>query len=35
MQQAWKQVMETAILDVEEHPHWLTKEEAKMQDIES
>jgi len=35
MQQVWKQVMETAILDVEEHPHWLTKEEAKMQDIES
>lgn len=35
MQQYWRQVMETAILDVEEHPHWLTKEEAKMQDIES
>lgn len=27
--------METAVLDEEEHPHWLTKEEAKMQDIES
>jgi hypothetical protein len=35
MQQYWKQVMETAILDIEEHPHWLLKEEAKMQDIES
>jgi len=35
MQQFWAQVMETAVLDEEEHPHWLTKEEAKMQDIES
>ena len=35
MQQFWKQVMETAVLDIEEYPHWLSKEEAKMQDIES
>ena len=35
MQQLWRQVMETAILDKEEYPHWLTKEEAKMQDNES
>ena len=33
MQQYWKQIMETAVLDIEDHPHWLTKEEAKMQDI--
>ena len=35
MQQLWRQVMETAILDKEEYPHWLTKEEAKIQDNES
>jgi len=35
MQQYWRQVMETAILDKEEHPHWLTKEEAKAQNLES
>lgn len=35
MQQFWKQVMETAVLDIEKYPHWLNKEEAKMQDIES
>ena len=35
MQQYWKQVMETAVLDKEEHPHWLNKEEAKMQNLES
>ena len=35
MQQLWRQIYETAILDVEEHPHWLEKEEKKMQKIES
>ena len=35
MQQFWRQIYETAILDVEEHPHWLEKEEKKMQKIES
>ena len=35
MQQFWHQMYETAILDVEKHPHWLEKEEKKMQQIES
>lgn len=34
-QQFWRQVMNTALLDKEEHPHWLTKEEAKAQALES
>ena len=35
LQQYWSQVMETAKLNPEDHPHWLDKEEAKLQDIES
>ena len=35
MQQYWAQVMETALIDKEEQPHWLTKEEMKMQGLES
>ena len=35
MQQYWAQVMETALIDKEEQPHWLTKEELKMQNFES
>ena len=35
MQQLWSQVMQTAKLDPEDHPHWLTKEEAKLQALES
>jgi predicted P-loop ATPase len=35
MQQYWRQVMETALLDKEDHPHWLEKDETKMQDMES
>ena len=35
MQQYWKQIMETALKDKEFYPHWLTKEEAELQDTES
>jgi predicted P-loop ATPase len=35
MQQYWAQAMETALLDKEKQPHWLEKDEMKMQGLES